>query len=88
VHHADHETDAHIQESLKTQLGNDVTVLIVAHRLRTIADANKIVSCACPERATALIFVFAACTRCWSTGILSRSVPERHQLMSYADRVR
>jgi hypothetical protein len=53
-YHADHETDAHIQESLRTQLGSDVTVLIVAHRLRTIADADKIVSCAYPGRKTAL----------------------------------
>jgi hypothetical protein len=39
----DHNTDAHIQESLRTQLGHDVTVLIVAHRLQTIMDAHKIV---------------------------------------------
>ena len=48
----DYETDAVIQKSLREELGKDVTVLTVAHRLRTVMDADKIVSphpslCAC-----------------------------------------
>jgi ABC-type multidrug transport system fused ATPase/permease subunit len=39
----DHETDHLIQESLRTQVGKDVTVLVVAHRLQTIIDADRIV---------------------------------------------
>ncbi|KAI0031196.1 hypothetical protein K488DRAFT_79193 [Vararia minispora EC-137] len=38
----DYETDSVIQSSLRTELGNDVTVLTVAHRLQTIMDADKI----------------------------------------------
>lgn len=40
----DHKTDAIIQASLRNELGSDVTVLTVAHRLQTIMDADKIVS--------------------------------------------
>ena len=40
----DYETDAIIQKSLRTELGKDVTLLTVAHRLQTIMDSNKIVS--------------------------------------------
>lgn len=39
----DHETDALIQSTLRHHLGKDVTVLIVAHRLHTVIDADKIV---------------------------------------------
>ena len=42
----DYDTDAAIQNSLRTQLGKDVTVITVAHRLQTIMDYDKIVSCA------------------------------------------
>uniref|UniRef100_A0A8H7XP05 P-loop containing nucleoside triphosphate hydrolase protein n=1 Tax=Psilocybe cubensis TaxID=181762 RepID=A0A8H7XP05_PSICU len=38
----DHKTDAIIQASLRNELGSDVTVLTVAHRLQTIMDADKI----------------------------------------------
>jgi ABC-type multidrug transport system fused ATPase/permease subunit len=38
----DHETDAVIQASLRNELGKDVTVLCVAHRLQTIMDYDKI----------------------------------------------
>ncbi|EIW53710.1 P-loop containing nucleoside triphosphate hydrolase protein [Trametes versicolor FP-101664 SS1] len=38
----DYETDAIIQTSLRTELGKDVTLLTVAHRLQTIMDADKI----------------------------------------------
>ncbi|PPQ71032.1 hypothetical protein CVT26_011497, partial [Gymnopilus dilepis] len=38
----DHKTDSVIQSSLRTELGPDVTVLTVAHRLQTIMDADKI----------------------------------------------
>ncbi|KAF8957025.1 multidrug resistance-associated ABC transporter [Flammula alnicola] len=39
-HH--YKTDAVIQNTLRSQLGNDVTVITVAHRLQTIMDADKI----------------------------------------------
>jgi ABC-type multidrug transport system fused ATPase/permease subunit len=39
----DYETDKVIQESLRTELGKDVTVLTVAHRLQSIMDADRIV---------------------------------------------
>jgi len=38
----DHKTDAIIQESLRNELKEDVTVLTVAHRLQTIMDSDKI----------------------------------------------
>ncbi|KAI0793789.1 P-loop containing nucleoside triphosphate hydrolase protein [Fomes fomentarius] len=38
----DYETDSIIQRSLRTELGKDVTLLTVAHRLQTIMDADKI----------------------------------------------
>lgn len=40
----DNETDGIIQTSLRRELGKDVTLLTVAHRLRTVMDADKIVS--------------------------------------------
>jgi ABC-type multidrug transport system fused ATPase/permease subunit len=36
-------TDTVIQASLRQELGRDVTVLVVAHRLQTIIDYDKIV---------------------------------------------
>ena len=39
---ADYETDTIIQTSLRTELGKDVTLLTVAHRLQTIMSADKI----------------------------------------------
>ncbi|PIL37563.1 ATP-binding cassette transporter [Ganoderma sinense ZZ0214-1] len=38
----DYETDEVIQKSLREELGNDVTLLTIAHRLQTIMDADKI----------------------------------------------
>ncbi|KAI1792393.1 P-loop containing nucleoside triphosphate hydrolase protein [Ganoderma leucocontextum] len=38
----DYETDAVIQKSLREELGRDVTVLTVAHRLQSIMDTDKI----------------------------------------------
>ncbi|TFY83125.1 hypothetical protein EWM64_g881 [Hericium alpestre] len=38
----DHETDTIIQTSLRRELGGDVTLITVAHRLQTIMDADKI----------------------------------------------
>ncbi|KAI0803028.1 hypothetical protein BC629DRAFT_1491319 [Irpex lacteus] len=38
----DNETDGIIQTSLRRELGKDVTLLTVAHRLRTVMDADKI----------------------------------------------
>ncbi|KAL1939039.1 hypothetical protein VTO73DRAFT_10299 [Trametes versicolor] len=38
----DYETDTLIQTYLRTELGKDVTLLTVAHRLQTIMDADKI----------------------------------------------
>ena len=40
----DYKTDSIIQSSLRNELGKDVTLLTVAHRLQTIMDADKIVS--------------------------------------------
>ena len=40
----DPKTDAVIQTSLREELGKDVTVLVVAHRLQTVMDADRIVS--------------------------------------------
>ncbi|KDR83062.1 hypothetical protein GALMADRAFT_57261 [Galerina marginata CBS 339.88] len=37
-----HQTDSVIQSSLRKELGSDVTVLTVAHRLQTVMDADKI----------------------------------------------
>ena len=39
----DHKTDSVIQSTLRNELGSDVTILTVAHRLQTIMDADKIV---------------------------------------------
>ncbi|KAJ7092446.1 P-loop containing nucleoside triphosphate hydrolase protein [Mycena belliarum] len=38
----DYKTDAIIQNSLRNELGSDVTLIIVAHRLQTIMDADRI----------------------------------------------
>ncbi|KAF4617299.1 hypothetical protein D9613_006273 [Agrocybe pediades] len=38
----DHKTDAIIQESLRHEMGSDVTIITVAHRLQTIMDADQI----------------------------------------------
>lgn len=40
---ADYETDTIIQTSLRKELGPDVTVITIAHRLQTIMDSDKIV---------------------------------------------
>ncbi|KAJ7041996.1 multidrug resistance-associated ABC transporter [Mycena alexandri] len=45
----DYETDKVIQESLRTGLGKDVTVLTVAHRLHSIMRADRIVEFASPH---------------------------------------
>ena len=37
-------TDAIIQTTLKEQLASDVSVLVVAHRLHSVMDADRIVS--------------------------------------------
>ena len=39
----DYKTDTIIQSTLRSQLGDDVTVITIAHRLQTIMDADKIV---------------------------------------------
>ncbi|KAJ7756352.1 P-loop containing nucleoside triphosphate hydrolase protein [Mycena metata] len=39
---SDYETDAVIQNSLRTRLGSDVTVITIAHRLHSIMDADRI----------------------------------------------
>lgn len=39
----DYKTDSIIQRSLRTELGRDATVIIVAHRLQTIMDADRII---------------------------------------------
>lgn len=40
----DYKTDNIIQSSLRNELGRDVTLLTVAHRLQTIMDSDRIVS--------------------------------------------
>ena len=40
---SDYETDTVIQRTLRNELAKDVTLLIVAHRLQTVMDADKIV---------------------------------------------
>jgi len=40
----DYKTDTIIQQSLRNELGKDVTIITVAHRLQTIMDADRIVS--------------------------------------------
>ena len=40
---ADYKTDSIIQNTLRTELGGDVTVITVAHRLQTIMDSDQIV---------------------------------------------
>lgn len=39
----DHKTDEIIQSSIRHELGKDVTLITIAHRLQTIMDADKIV---------------------------------------------
>ena len=39
----DYKTDSVIQTSLRNELGSDVTVITVAHRLQTIMDTDRIV---------------------------------------------
>ena len=39
----DYETDIVIQKALREDLGKDVTLLIIAHRLQTVMDADRIV---------------------------------------------
>ena len=41
----DYKTDTIIQRSLRNELKGDVTLITVAHRLQTIIDADKVVSC-------------------------------------------
>lgn len=57
----DYETDAVIQESLRSELKKDVTVITVAHRLQTIMDSDKVVR-------TAPFYVWGTqvsdCSRC------------------------
>ena len=43
----DYRTDSIIQRSLRTELGRDVTLITVAHRLQTIMDSDRIVSGFC-----------------------------------------
>ena len=64
---ADYETDTIIQTSLRTELGKDVTLLTVAHRLQTIMDADKIVSPGLRECALPVINIGFASDgpRCW-----------------------
>ncbi|KAF9475054.1 multidrug resistance-associated ABC transporter [Pholiota conissans] len=38
----DYKTDSVIQRTLRTEIGRDVTVITIAHRLQTIMDADKI----------------------------------------------
>ncbi|GLB40366.1 hypothetical protein LshimejAT787_0802370 [Lyophyllum shimeji] len=42
LHLQSYETDAVIQSSLRRELGEDMTLIMVAHRLQTVMDADKI----------------------------------------------
>ena len=46
-----------IQKSLRTELGSDVTLLTVAHRLQTIMDSDKIVSQSFPTYHASLTLI-------------------------------
>jgi ABC-type transport system involved in cytochrome bd biosynthesis fused ATPase/permease subunit len=50
--HADYKTDTIIQTSLRNELNRDVTLIMVAHRLQTIIDADKVVSHHSPPHPT------------------------------------
>ena len=41
----DYATDTVIQKALREDLGKDVTLLTIAHRLQTVMDADRIVCC-------------------------------------------
>lgn len=60
----DHATDAAIQTALRTELG-EVTLITVAHRLRTVMDADKIVRAreACPR-----VLSYVRCSLCSMMG--------------------
>ncbi len=45
--YTDYKTDSIIQSSLRHELGSDMTLITVAHRLQTIMDADKIVRTPC-----------------------------------------
>lgn len=40
---SDYRTDSIIQSSLRRQLGSDVTLILIAHRLQTVMDADRII---------------------------------------------
>lgn len=41
--YVDYATDTVIQKALREDLGKDVTLLTIAHRLQTVMDADRIV---------------------------------------------
>ncbi|KAJ7089016.1 P-loop containing nucleoside triphosphate hydrolase protein [Mycena epipterygia] len=45
----DYKTDAVIQESLRTEVNNDTTLLIIAHRLQLVLDSGRLVEFGTPK---------------------------------------
>jgi hypothetical protein len=58
----DHKTDSVIQSTMRNELGTDVTILTVAHRLQTIMDADKIVCPFTMLNYNTLILLFRWCS--------------------------
>lgn len=64
----DYETDSVIQTSLRNELGKDVTVITIAHRLQTIMDADRIVSSFRRLSTLCRLTLLIDCTGCWAYG--------------------
>ena len=67
--YTDFATDSIIQSTLRRELGNDVTLLTIAHRLHTIMDSDKIVSMP-TQFLLLMMFIYRILdgARCWPIG--------------------
>jgi len=61
----DHDTDTIIQNTLRRELGSDVTVLTIAHRLQTIIDADRVVRGCFIDTFAWVLIGRSACPRRW-----------------------